>query len=53
MSDASGAATFRVPAEAYDRHVGRYSRELAPRSSPPPACARAAERSTSAADPAR
>jgi SAM-dependent methyltransferase len=29
MSDAPGAATFRTPAEAYDRHVGRYSRELA------------------------
>jgi SAM-dependent methyltransferase len=24
-----GAATFRTPAEAYDRHIGRYSRELA------------------------
>jgi ubiquinone/menaquinone biosynthesis C-methylase UbiE len=29
MDDAPGAATFRTPAEAYDRHVGRYSRELA------------------------
>jgi SAM-dependent methyltransferase len=29
MSDASGAATFRTPAEAYDRHVGRYGAELA------------------------
>jgi SAM-dependent methyltransferase len=29
MSDAPGAATFRTPAEAYDRHVGRYGRELA------------------------
>jgi SAM-dependent methyltransferase len=26
---AAGAATFRVPAEAYDRHIGRYSRALA------------------------
>ena len=29
MSDAAGAATFRTPAEAYDRHIGRYGRELA------------------------
>jgi SAM-dependent methyltransferase len=29
MSDRSGAATFHVPAEAYDRFVGRYGRELA------------------------
>jgi len=29
MGDASGAATFRTPAEAYDRHVGRYGGELA------------------------
>ena len=29
MEDPSGAATFRTPAEAYDRHVGRYGRELA------------------------
>ena len=29
MSRAPGAATFRTPAEAYDRHVGRYGRELA------------------------
>jgi SAM-dependent methyltransferase len=29
MSDVTGAATFRTPAEAYDRHVGRYGRELA------------------------
>ncbi len=29
MGDAPGAATFRAPAEAYDRHVGRYCRELA------------------------
>jgi len=29
MGDASGAATFRMPAEAYDRHVGRYGGELA------------------------
>jgi SAM-dependent methyltransferase len=28
MDDASGAATFRTPAEAYDRHVGRYTHEL-------------------------
>jgi SAM-dependent methyltransferase len=28
MEDASGAATFRTPAEAYDRHVGRYAHEL-------------------------
>jgi len=27
--EAPGAATFRTPAEAYDRHVGRYGRELA------------------------
>ena len=25
----SGAETFRVPAEVYERHVGRYSRQLA------------------------
>jgi SAM-dependent methyltransferase len=29
MGDAPGAATFRTPAEAYDRHIGRYGRELA------------------------
>jgi SAM-dependent methyltransferase len=29
VTDAPGAATFRTPAEAYDRHIGRYSRELA------------------------
>jgi SAM-dependent methyltransferase len=29
MDDTPGAATFNTPAEAYDRHVGRYSRELA------------------------
>ena len=29
MSDAPGAATFQTPAEAYDRHIGRYSRKLA------------------------
>jgi ubiquinone/menaquinone biosynthesis C-methylase UbiE len=29
MGDPSGAAMFRKPAGAYDRHVGRYSRELA------------------------
>lgn len=30
MSDATpGAATFRAPAEAYDRHVGRYGPQLA------------------------
>jgi SAM-dependent methyltransferase len=29
MEEAHGAATFRTPAEAYDRHIGRYSRELA------------------------
>jgi len=29
MGDARGAATFRTPAEAYDRHIGRYSPELA------------------------
>jgi SAM-dependent methyltransferase len=28
MGDVPGAATFRTPAEAYDRHIGRYSREL-------------------------
>ncbi len=29
MADAPGAATFRKPAEAYDRHIGRYGRALA------------------------
>jgi SAM-dependent methyltransferase len=29
MTDAPGAATFRTPAEAYDRHIGRYGDELA------------------------
>jgi SAM-dependent methyltransferase len=29
MHDAPGAATFRTPAEAYDRHIGRYGRQLA------------------------
>src|SRR5512135_119251 len=29
MSETPGAATFRTSAEAYDRHVGRYGRELA------------------------
>ena len=29
MDDPRGAATFRTPAEAYDRHIGRYGRELA------------------------
>jgi SAM-dependent methyltransferase len=29
MRDAPGAATFNTPAEAYDRHVGRYGRDLA------------------------
>jgi SAM-dependent methyltransferase len=29
MVDAPGAATFRKPAEAYDRHIGRYGRGLA------------------------
>jgi SAM-dependent methyltransferase len=29
MGDTPGAATFNTSAEAYDRHVGRYSRELA------------------------
>ena len=29
MDHTPGAATFNTPAEAYDRHVGRYSRELA------------------------
>jgi SAM-dependent methyltransferase len=29
MGDSPGAATFRAPAEAYDRHIGRYGRELA------------------------
>jgi SAM-dependent methyltransferase len=28
MGDTPGAATFRTPAEAYDKLVGRYSREL-------------------------
>jgi SAM-dependent methyltransferase len=29
MSDPVGAATFRTPAEVYDRHIGRYGAELA------------------------
>jgi SAM-dependent methyltransferase len=29
VTDAPGSATFRAPAEAYDRHVGRYGPELA------------------------
>ena len=29
MDDAPGAATFGTPAEAYDRHIGRYGRRLA------------------------
>jgi SAM-dependent methyltransferase len=29
MSDPPGVATFRTPAEAYDRHIGRYGSELA------------------------
>jgi SAM-dependent methyltransferase len=29
VGDPPGAATFHAPAEAYDRHVGRYGRELA------------------------
>ena len=29
MSEASGAATFRASAEAYDRHIGRYGAPLA------------------------
>jgi SAM-dependent methyltransferase len=29
VSHAPGAATFQTPAEAYDRHIGRYGRELA------------------------
>ena len=29
MGHAEGAATFQTPAEAYDRHIGRYGRELA------------------------
>lgn len=29
MSEARGSATFRGPAEAYDRHIGRYGPELA------------------------
>ena len=29
MADPPGAATFRAPADAYDRHIGRYGRELA------------------------
>jgi SAM-dependent methyltransferase len=29
MTETPGAATFRTSAEAYDRHVGRYGRELA------------------------
>ena len=30
MADVPGAATFQTPADAYDRHVGRYGSELAP-----------------------
>ena len=29
MADVPGAATFQTPADAYDRHVGRYSHALA------------------------
>jgi SAM-dependent methyltransferase len=29
MGEVPGAATFRTPAEAYDRHIGRYCAELA------------------------
>jgi SAM-dependent methyltransferase len=29
MSDVPGAATFRTSADAYDRYIGRYSRQLA------------------------
>ncbi|MGH3991957.1 MAG: hypothetical protein ACRDSN_05770, partial [Pseudonocardiaceae bacterium] len=29
MGEVPGAATFKTSAEAYDRHVGRYGRELA------------------------
>jgi SAM-dependent methyltransferase len=29
MTDASGSATFRTSADAYDRHIGRYGPELA------------------------
>jgi SAM-dependent methyltransferase len=29
MAEAPGAASFRKPAEAYDRHIGRYGPELA------------------------
>jgi SAM-dependent methyltransferase len=29
MGEVSGAATFRTPAEAYDRHIGRYCAALA------------------------
>jgi SAM-dependent methyltransferase len=29
MGEATGATTFRAPAEAYDRHIGRYGAELA------------------------
>jgi SAM-dependent methyltransferase len=29
MTEPTGAATFRTPAEAYDRHIGRYGPELA------------------------
>jgi len=29
MSDPAGVATLRTPAEVYDRHIGRYGRELA------------------------
>lgn len=28
-ADVEGAATFHTPAEAYDRHIGRYGRDLA------------------------
>jgi precorrin-6B methylase 2 len=29
VSDVLGAATYRTPVEAYDRHIGRHGRELA------------------------
>jgi SAM-dependent methyltransferase len=29
MNDPPGVATFRTPADAYDRHIGRYGQELA------------------------
>ena len=50
VSDQHG---FHAPADAYDRHIGRYGPELAEELIPPPACGPATGCSTSAAAPAR